>query len=67
MTVDGVAALLSSPNRYISRWGGLQSDFSKVHYLLMLKERAQVQQDTDAKEALFRLTEKWLTERFEGS
>lgn len=67
MTLDGKPALLSKTNNYIVHWSGLHSDLTKIHYLLMLKERAQVQQDKEAKDALFRLTERWLTEPFEAS
>ena len=52
---------------YMGHWGLLKGDLAKMHYLVMLKERAQLQQDVQAHEALFILAERWLHEPYQPS
>jgi hypothetical protein len=49
---------------YRARWELLKGDLAKMHYLVMLKERAQLQQDAHAHAALLELTARWLQEPY---
>jgi len=50
--------------KYSLRWRLMENDAAKVKYLLMLKERAFMQKDKEAAEALKELTALWLGEPY---
>lgn len=52
---------------YLGHWSLLRGDLAKMHYLVMLKERAQVQQDAQAHKALVTLAAQWLQEPYQPS
>lgn len=49
---------------YVRYYKGLVTDEAKIACLLMLKERAQLQRDADARDALFECTPMWMKEEY---
>ena len=49
---------------WVSQWNAMASEEAKINFLVMLKERRDMQKDDTARRALLNLASRWISEKY---
>lgn len=54
----------SVEDAWIAQWNAMLSEEAKINFLMMLKERRDLQKDDVARRALLNLASRWISEKY---